>query len=261
MSARGTAVAAGIVVSGGLLVGAGARSARRRYAATPRFVPAVDLTVRPTASEPLSATPIELAALGDSGMAGVGVLDVEETLPVLLAQGVAEGLRRPVHVTGYGRPGARTADLRVEQVPQILGPVDACVLMVGTNDVIHPFSWRGLSRETGHLLDELAGLGAPVVVSSLPEFRAMTAVPRRLRPLVLAGAAVTRAAQRRAIGNREDVVLVDVRRAVGNRFLREPDLMCADEFHPSARGYAAIADVLAPALVEALRSRLGLGRP
>lgn len=261
MNARGTTVAAGIVVSGGLLVGAGARSARRRYAATPRSVPAVDLTVRPTASEPLCATPIELAALGDSGMAGVGVRNAEETLPVLLAQRVAEGLRRPVHVTGHGRPGARTADVRGEQVPQIRGPVDACMVMVGTNDVIHPSSWPRLRRETGHLVDELADLGAPVVVSSLPEFRAMTAVPRRLLPLVLAGAAAVRAVQWWAVRNRDDVVLVDVRGAVGNRFVREPELMCADEFHPSARGYAAIADVLAPPLVEALKIRLGRGRP
>ena len=255
MSARGATVASGVVVSAGLLVGAGARSARRRHA-MPWSVPAVDLTVLPLDSEPLSATPVELAALGDSGMAGVGVRDVEETLPILLARRAAEGLRRPVHVTGHGRPGARTAEVLVEQLPRIGGPVDACTIMVGTNDVIHPSSWLRLSRDTDALLDGVSELGAPVVFSSLPEFRAMTAVPTVLRPLVLAGAAVARGVQWRAVRDREDVTFVDVRRAVGNRFVREPALMCADTFHPSARGYAVIADVLAPALVEALKIRL-----
>jgi len=264
VSAQGRTVAAGIVGAGGLLIGAGARSARsarRRHAAIPGPAPAVDLTVLPSASDPLGTTPVEVVAVGDSGMAGVGVEDAEETLPVLLARRVAEGLRRPVHVTGHGRPGARTADVLVEQVPRIEGPVDACVVMVGTNDVIHPSSWPRLSRDTAALLDGLGELGAPVVLSSLPDFRAMTAIPRLLRPPVLAGAAAARIVQWRAVRDRGDVVLVDVRRAVGNRFVREPALMCPDTFHPSARGYAVIADVLAPALVEALKIRLDRRRP
>ena len=256
MSPQGPTVAAGIALSGGLLLGAGSRSARRRHA-MPWSVPAVDVTVFPLGSDVLSATPVELAALGDSGMAGVGVRDVEETLPVVLARLVAEGLRRPVHVAGYGRPGARTANVRVEQVPQIRGPVDACVLMVGTNDVIHPSSWSRLRRDTDALLDGMSERGAPVVFSSLPEFRAMTAVPAPLRPMVLVGAAAARVVQWRAVRDRDDVTFVDVRRAVGDRFVREPALMCADTFHPSARGYAVIADVLAPALVEVLEIRLG----
>lgn len=251
------AVAAGIALSGALLVGAEARSARGRYPDTPPPAGPVEMTVAPTRPTDRSAAPVELVALGDSGMAGVGVGEPGETLPALLAGRIADGLLRPVHVVGLGRSGARTADVRTEQVPRIGRPVDACVVMVGTNDVIHPPSWLRLKRDTNDLLGALGALGAPVVFSSLPEFRAMGAVPSVLRPWVMAGAAGARAAQWRAMRDRDDVVYVDVRRAAGGRFVREPALMSADAFHPSAAGYALIADVLAPALVERLKIRLG----
>lgn len=258
---RIAAVVAAATLAGGLLVDAEVRSVHRRYAETrPSSVP-VDLTVLSARPRGRGTPAVELAALGDSGMAGVGVREPAETLPALLARRVADGLGRPIHVVGYGRPGARTADVLGEQVRLIRGPVDACVLMVGTNDVVRGTPWPRLARETAALLDELAAFGAPVVLSSLPEFRAMTAVPRTIRPLVLAGAAGARAAQWHAARDREGVLFVDVRRAVGRRFLREPAMMNADAFHPSALGYALIADVLAPALVERLKIRLGPPTP
>ena len=197
-SGRVGAVAAGIALVSALLVGSEARSARRRYATAQLVTVPVDLMVWPSRSVETSTTPVELAALGDSGMAGVGVREPGDTLPVLLARRVADALGRPVHVVGYGQPGARTADVRAEQAPLIRGPVDACVVMVGTNDVIRATSWARLARETDGLLDGLTALGAPVVLSSLPEFRAMTAVPWTLRSLVLLAAAVARVVQWRA---------------------------------------------------------------
>lgn len=245
----------GLALAGGLLAGAQGRSARRRYAATHPSTWLVDLTVSPGRPHTPGAVPVELAALGDSGMAGVGVRDAAQTLPVLLARRVAEVLGCPVHVVGYGRPGARTADVRAEQVRQLRRPIDAIVVMVGTNDVVRATAWPRLARETAGLLDELTAQGTPVVLSSLPEFRAMTAVPRMLRALVLVGAAGVRVVHGRIVRDREGVTLVDVRRAVGRRFIREPSTMSADGFHPSAVGYALIADVLAPVLVEALTTR------
>lgn len=89
----------------------------------------VDVVVQPVGARSAGPTPagppLRLAALGDSGMAGVGVGGVEQTLPVLLAGRLADALRRPVHVRGYARSGARTADVLAEQLPQLRGPVDA----------------------------------------------------------------------------------------------------------------------------------------
>ena len=245
-------VVAGGVLGGVLLVRSEVRSARRHYAAVRTSALTVDQIVRPSGCAGGDATPVELAALGDSGMAGVGVREATETLPIQLAHRVADALGRPVHVTGYGRSGARTRDVLDEQVPQLRRPVDACVLMAGTNDVIRMTPWPRLARDTAGLLDALTETGATVIMSSLPEFRAMTAVPKALRQVVSAWAVGVRRVQRQAVRARRDVVLVDVRAAVGSRFVSDAAAMGEDAFHPSAHGYALIADVLAPVIVAAV---------
>jgi lysophospholipase L1-like esterase len=215
----------GGVLGGVLLVRSELRSARRRYAAVRTSAPPIDQTVLPAGSTGGDAAPVELAALGDSGMAGVGVREATDTLPIQLAHRVADALGRPVHVTGYGRSGARTRDVLDGQVPQLRRPVDACVLMAGTNDVIGMTPWPRLARDTAGLLDALTETGAPVIMSSLPEFRAMTAVPLALRQVVSAWAVGVRRVQRQAVRARRDVVLVDVRAAVGSRFVSDAAAM------------------------------------
>jgi lysophospholipase L1-like esterase len=49
-------------------------------------------------------------------------------------------------------------------------------------------------------------------------------------------------------------VVAHVERAVTPRFAADPSLFAADRFHPSAAGYSAIAEALAPA-VEAAADR------
>lgn len=93
----------------------------------------------------------------------------------------------------------------------------------------------------------------------------MVAVPAVQRPVV-AREAMVRCVQR-AVRARPDAVLVDVRRAVGPRFVGDAATTGAASFHPSALRYGLIADVLAPAVVAAVsdgsrpeRSRLWLPR-
>jgi hypothetical protein len=50
----------------------------------------VDVTVAPSSGALISAAVVEMAAFGDSAMAGVGVHHVEDSLPVQLAQRVAD---------------------------------------------------------------------------------------------------------------------------------------------------------------------------
>lgn len=234
-----------------------ARLAVSTHATTSPHPHHVDVVVQPAGA--LAGGPtLRLAALGDSGMAGVGVGSVQQTLPVLLASRLADALGRPVHVRGYARSGARTADVLAEQLPELRGPVDAVVLMVGTNDVTHLTPLRRLAADTARLLDELACRGAPVLVSSLPEFRAMAAVPAPLRSAVRLRARAVEQVQRGAAAVRPQVHLVDVRNAVGARFRADPSTVSGDRFHPSARGYVLIADALGPSLVAAVQQHPAL---
>nr|WP_198954452.1 oleate hydratase [Kineosporia sp. R_H_3] len=234
---------------------------RRRHTNRSTPAPHLDLVVRPGEGRPYrsgssaagSAGACRLAALGDSGMSGVGADDVDGVLAVQVARRLAEQLSRPVHVVGYARAGARTRDVLHEQVPLVSG-ADCALLMVGTNDVVGRTPLRRLHRDTRTLLSALDDLAVPVVMSSLPEVRAMLALPRPLRDVIALHSRVVEAVQRAALSaaQTQHLVWVDVRRQTGPLFLTRRDTLSADRFHPSSAGYALIADSLAPALARVM---------
>ncbi|NMM35283.1 MAG: SGNH/GDSL hydrolase family protein [Phycicoccus sp.] len=217
-------------------------------------MPDVDVTVVPTGGALHGLAPVEMAAFGDSSMAGVGVDEVKDTLPVQLAQRVADGAGRPVHVVCHARSGALTRDVLDRQLPLASRGTAVSVLVVGTNDVIHMTRPARLARYSGELLDALVGLGGPVVMSSLPEFRAMRALPEPLRSAMHGYGLLISGVQRRAAARRSTVRLVDVSGSVGREFVHDPSTMSADSIHPSATGYGRIADALAPTVLAVLRA-------
>ena len=223
----------------------------RRFGESPALAP-VDITVTPSGGVLVSETTVELAAFGDSAMAGVGVHHADDSLPVQLAQRVADATGRPVHVVGYAVSGARTIDVLTQQLPRVRRTPDVSVLVVGTNDVTGVTPAATLARSLRTLLDGLVALGAPVVMSSLPEFRAMRLVPHPLLEAVLGYAAVVSSVQRHEAARQPHVRYVDVRAAVGPEFINDTRTMSADSFHPSAAGYGQIADVLLPGLLSVL---------
>lgn len=228
-------------------------AARMRYGSQASQPGTIDLTVTPPDPSLADGKPIELLALGDSGMAGVGVAQPTAALPALIAQRVAASTGRPVHVVSHAQPGARTRDVLSTQLALDLGKPDVVVLLVGTNDVTHLSRSRQLAEDTAYLLARLHRLGAPVVMSSLPEFGAMRAVPAALRAaLRLRAVPVRKTQSRAALEAGGGVDLVDVRGLVGREFLTNSDLMSPDRFHPSEAGYSRIADALAPAVIAAV---------
>jgi lysophospholipase L1-like esterase len=227
--------------------------ARRRYGSQDGHPGTIDLTVAPPDPTLADGKPIELLALGDSGMAGVGVTVPAAALPAQIAQRVAASTGRPVHVVSHAQPGARTHDVLTKQLTLDLGQPDVVVLLVGTNDVTHLSRTRQLAEDTANLFARLHRLGAPVVMSCLPEFGAMRAVPPLLRTFLRLRAVVVRRVHVRAVLDAESgVELVGVRELVGREFLTNSDLMSPDRFHPSEAGYSRIADVLAPTVLDAI---------
>lgn len=229
---------------------------QRRYQETPGLPP-IDCTVDP--AEASVGAPLELATLGDSAMAGVGVSAVEDALPWQLARRLADATGRSVHVTGYARSGARTRDVLERQIPSLSPTPDVAVLVVGTNDVTHLTAPSRLRRSSREIFDAFERIGAPLVMSGLPEFRAMRLLPHPLMEAALAYGALVGAVQQRAAATRPSVHLVDVAGAVGHEFVRDAGTMSADSFHPSPAGYGRIADALLPAVVDAVGARATSG--
>jgi len=231
----------------------------RRFGTTPAAAQ-VDVTVAPSGGVLISETTVEMAAFGDSAMAGVGVHCVEDSLPGQLAQRVADSTGHRVHVIGYAQSGAATIDVLTRQIPRVRRTPDVSVLLVGTNDVINITKPATLTHSSGALLDALVSLGAPVVMSSLPKFRAMRLLPHPLMEAVRGYGAVVGSLQRRAAAERPRVRFVDVVAAVGSEFVIDEGLMSADSFHPSAAGYGRIADALVPAVLSVLETAQQLGQ-
>lgn len=243
------------------VTGGQAAHVRRRYGSAPPEVPPhVEATVHPTGRQfPGDDTPLELVVVGDSSVAGVGVHTVEDTLPVQVAQRVADRSGRSVHVVGHGRSGATTEDVLVQQVPSLRRPVDAVVLVVGTNDVTHLTPLSTLGRTTAELFAALTADGTPLVVCSLPEFRAMKVLPNPLMAVASGYAALVHVVQTRAAEKNDLVRFVDVRRTVGWEFVDDASSMSADRFHPSAAGYGRIADALTPGVLAMLPTTTSIG--
>lgn len=250
----------GLLAAAAAVAGGQAAHVRRRYGSAAPDVPShIEATVSPTGAARTDETPIELAVLGDSSVAGVGVTGVDDTLPVQVAQRVADRSGRTVHVVGHGRSGATTQDVLVHQVAAVRTTPDAVVLVVGTNDVTHLTPLGALGRTTAQLFAELTADGSPLVVSSLPEFRAMRVLPNPLMAAARSYAGLVHLVQTRAAGRNDLVRFVDVRRAVGWEFVDDASTMSADRFHPSAAGYGRIADALAPSVLAMLRTKRSMG--
>ncbi len=211
----------------------------------------IDAVVQPAAGS--TAPVLELAVLGDSTVAGVGSPTEAETLAVLVAQRVADALRRPVHVVGHGVAGARTATVGV-QLDAVAQGTDALLIVVGANDATHATPWSAFAEQTRELLEAAVAGGRPVVLGSTPRFYGTEIIPQPLRFMVDAYAGVLRGEQRAAVAATPGTRLADLA-LVAPRFAGVPEATSRDGFHPSPIGYGFWADALAAELV----ARLQLG--
>lgn len=238
----GIASAAFVALLAGEIVLAGSRT----YLIDVDFT--IDRTVGPIRRD---ADPIELRVLGDSTVAGVGAPDNDGALPTLLAARVVERTGRPVHVVGLGLSGARTADVREQQLDRV-GQADVLVIVIGSNDVTHVLPPWQMTAHTAALLREARATGMPVVLGGIPRFANVGALTPPLREIIDAYAGVLRERQRAVANDAEGVAFVDIAALASPRFLGRPESMSSDEFHPSPVGYGFWADALTPAVVAAV---------
>jgi hypothetical protein len=120
-----------------------AASMRKRQGSSPQCVRDIDVTVVPTRGVLRGLPPVEMRTIGDSAMARVRVCRVSDSLPVQLAQRVADGAGRAVHVVGYALSGALTRDVLNLQLPLALGDTDVPVLLVKTDPARPPCASLG----------------------------------------------------------------------------------------------------------------------
>ena len=222
---------------------------RREYFETPGYE--VEGTLDPEGGG--TGQPLEMVMLGDSTVAGLGAETVEDSLVLQTAQRAAEAAGRPVHARGLGVSGARTADVRDEQLPQVDSDVDVIVIVIGSNDATHltPFwSFDELTASMFAAARERAP-DAAIVLGGIPLFGEARALDEPLRSVVDGYASVLRGVQRRTAEDTPGVTFVNIAVEASPRFVGVPDAMSRDGFHPAATGYGFWADALGPAVAEA----------
>jgi lysophospholipase L1-like esterase len=191
------------------------------------------------------STPLRLTILGDSGAAGLGADSAEETPGGRLAGGLARELQRRVELDVVAAVGARSADLDAQVARAQTRPVDLAFVMVGTNDVTHRVPIDEAARDLHRAVATLRAAGSQVIVGTCPD---LGTVEPLLQPLKTVAATLSRRlAKAQTVATVEAggsaVSLGDL---LGPEFGVRRELWSHDRFHPSAEGYARLADVMLP---------------
>ncbi len=252
---RAVGVGGGVGVTFGglfLLLRGEAKMARRAIAArTTKQLPPSGNGVYGRPSRTGRRKPLVLAVLGDSTGVGLGVHRAAETPGVLLAAALAELAERPVRLAVFAVSGAESRELP-EQVEQALAEKpDAVLIMIGANDVTTRTRPSVSVAYQADAVRQFRAIGAEVVVATCPDLGTIRPIAQPLRQLARHWSRQMAAAQTVAVveaGGRT----VSLGSILGPTFARDRGMFGADEFHPSAHGYAAAAATILPSLADAL---------
>ena len=256
-AARKLAAAAAVGGGGLSLLGAAlygvldleARLARRTIGTT-REDPPPDATGWYGRGRPGPA--VRIALLGDSSAAGYGVERVEETPGALLGSGISEHAGRRVYLRAFAVVGARSPHL-VTQIDRALTiEPDVAMILIGANDVTHKTRPAESVRHLSRGVRRLREAGVEVVVGTCPDLGTVRPIAPPLKQVARAWSRRLAAAQTIAVIE-EGGRTVSLGSILGPEFDAAPAVLFGpDQFHPSAAGYRALANLLIPSLLAAL---------
>jgi len=196
--------------------------------------------------------PITIALLGDSSAAGYGMTRAQDAPGAVLATGASEKAGRPVLLHDLSVIGAKSSDLGTQVDAAIEHGADVAVILVGANDVVRRVRPSVAVAHLERAVTDLRTAGVTVIVGTVPDLGTMEPLFPPLRQVMRWWSRRLAAEQTYHVlraGGRT-VSLADI---LGPEFVARPrDLLGPDLFHPSAQGYAALADVLLPSTLAAL---------
>ena len=195
--------------------------------------------------------PLRLAVLGDSSAAGLGVDEPGQTTGAQLAGGLARELGRPVDLVVAAVVGGRSAGLDAQAGRVLVAHLDLVMIMVGTNDVTHRVPISSAARDLGRAVRTLREAGALVVVGTCPDLGTVAPLLQPLKGIAAVLGRKLATAQTIAVVEAGGIA-VTLGDLLSPEFARQPHLWGPDRFHPSAAGYARVAEVLLPSCLAAL---------
>ena len=187
-------------------------------------------------------TTIRFRVLGDSLAAGVGCTRAEQSIGHLLA-GTLRAAGHRVELSVHAVPGARSADLAPQVRAAVAAGADLALIVIGANDLTRltpPAVGAQLLRDA---VAALTVAGARVIVVTAPDMGVLAHVPPAFRDVVSQASRLYATAQADA-ATAAGATVAHVGPEVFSRFASDERMFSADRFHPSAAGYAVIANAL-----------------
>jgi lysophospholipase L1-like esterase len=196
-------------------------------------------------------TSLRLAVLGDSLAAGLGATYAFQTPGVMLAEVLAARAGRPVVLSTIAEVGARSDHLAAQVQRALVIRPHVVVMVIGANDVTHLLPMRRqVALQRRAILDLREG-GSQVVLATCPNLGTVRVVGPPARQFARHQSRKM-AARQMAAALQVGAHTVSLGDTLGPEFEARPaDLFGADRFHPSPEGYAALAEVLTPAVLSA----------
>lgn len=195
---------------------------------------------------PGTGEPVRLLVLGDSSAAGVGVVDMRDSLAGHLARLVAENTGRPVAWRAAGFNSATSGQIRDHVIKHL--PRDGfshVVLTVGTNDAKNFHAMGRVKKEFGGLAYALRARfpSARIVWSPVIDMRTMPALPPFLARLLESRASAFNSL---CAGLADERGLI----AASRLEVRDPSGFAEDGFHAGPGGCRVWAEHLLPFVIE-----------
>ncbi|MGH3508829.1 MAG: SGNH/GDSL hydrolase family protein [Nocardioidaceae bacterium] len=195
---------------------------------------------------------LKLALLGDSSAAGYGVEAVRDTPGARLASGLATWTDHRVYLQSVARVGAQTRDLDGQIDAALVIEPTAVVILIGVNDITHRRRPSESVRLLGVATRRLREEGVEVIVGTCPDLGTIEPIAPPLKQVARAWSRRLAAAQTIATveaGGRS----VSLGSILGPEFEALPNVLFGpDQFHPSATGYASLAQALLPSVLAAV---------
>jgi lysophospholipase L1-like esterase len=196
--------------------------------------------------------PISFVVIGDSSAVGYGVAAADETPGALLSAGLAQLAGRPVALTTVAQNGTQSSDLAGQVDKALVVTPDVTLVIIGGNDITHKVPLAESVRLLTEAVRRLREAGSAVVVGTCPDLGTVEPIAPPLKQVARAWSRRLAAAQTIAV-IKEGGRTVSCGSILGPEFAAAPALLFGpDQFHPSAEGYRALANLLIPSLLAAL---------
>jgi lysophospholipase L1-like esterase len=193
--------------------------------------------------------PLQMMAIGDSIIAGVGARQLRDALVGQTAVALAAVVGRRVRWSAHGLNGANTATVVRELMPRApSSPADVVLVSVGVNDVTKMNSTSGWRRDLAHLAERIRRHSphSLIVLLGLPPMGHFPALPQPLRGLIGMRATHFDEIMRELAATDDRLMHVPL------HFVPEPEQFCADGYHPSELGYRQLGEDIAARLRDEL---------